>query len=63
MMLAVTLSASCAFMLPTATPPNAIVFASGSLTLRRMAAVGLAMNLVAALVIAAVVWTAAQLLP
>jgi sodium-dependent dicarboxylate transporter 2/3/5 len=62
MMLAVTLSASCAFMLPTATPPNAIVFASGSLTLRRMAAVGVAMNLVAALVIAAVVWVAAQLL-
>jgi sodium-dependent dicarboxylate transporter 2/3/5 len=62
MMLAVTLSASCAFMLPTATPPNAIVFASGSLSLRRMAAVGVAMNLVAAFVISGVVWALVRLL-
>lgn len=58
LLLAVTLSASCAFMLPTATAPNAIVFASGAFTLKRMAAVGLVMNLTAALVIAATAWLA-----
>jgi sodium-dependent dicarboxylate transporter 2/3/5 len=63
MMLAVTFSASCAFMLPTATPPNAIVFASGSLSLRRMASVGIVMNIVAAVVIALVVWIVARIGP
>jgi sodium-dependent dicarboxylate transporter 2/3/5 len=58
LLLAVTLSASCAFMLPTATAPNAIVFASGAFTLRRMAAVGLVMNILAALIIAAAAWLA-----
>jgi sodium-dependent dicarboxylate transporter 2/3/5 len=60
-LLAVTLSASCAFMLPTATPPNAIVFASGVVSLRRMAAVGIAMNALAALLIAATAWLAGGL--
>ncbi len=57
-LLAVTLSASCAFMLPTATAPNAIVFASGAFTLRRMASVGIFMNMLAALVIAMAAWFA-----
>ena len=57
-LLAVTLSASCAFMLPTATAPNAIVFASGAFTLRRMASVGIVMNMLAALVIAMAAWFA-----
>ncbi len=61
-LLAVTLSASCAFMLPVATAPNAIVFASGAFTLRRMAALGLIMNLLAALVIASAAWLARGLL-
>lgn len=43
----VTLAASCAFMLPMATPPNAIVFASGHVTIKQMAYSGFAMNLVA----------------
>jgi sodium-dependent dicarboxylate transporter 2/3/5 len=45
LLVAAALSASCAFMLPVATPPNAIVFASGHLTIGRMARAGFALNL------------------
>lgn len=40
------MAASCAFMLPVATPPNAIVYASGLVPLPRMARVGVLVNLV-----------------
>ena len=49
--LPLTIGASCAFMLPMATPPNAIVFASGKLTISSMAREGLWMNVLATLVI------------
>ena len=39
-----TLAASCAFMLPIATPPNAVVYGSGRVPLRRMVASGILLN-------------------
>lgn len=45
----VTMASSCAFMLPMATPPNAIVFGSGQLRMAAMVRVGVVLNVVAAL--------------
>ena len=53
----VTLAASCAFMLPVATPPNAIVFASGVLRISDMVRAGFVMNIVSLILLTAVaVW-------
>ena len=46
LMIGATIAASCAFMLPVATPPNAVVFGSGLLTIPKMMKVGLWMNIV-----------------
>ena len=45
----VTLAASCAFMLPMSTPPNAIVFASGHVQISHMVKAGIFLNLIAVL--------------
>lgn len=45
LILPLTLAASCAFMLPVATPPNAIVFGSGHIQQRDMVRIGLVLNL------------------
>ncbi len=58
-----TLSASCAFMLPVATPPNAIVFGSGHIHMRDMIRTGIRMNLSMALVIVTIVWLLRPWLP
>jgi sodium-dependent dicarboxylate transporter 2/3/5 len=58
LVLPAVMAASCAFMLPVGTPPNAIVFASGLVPLPRMARVGLALNLLFALLIPLTVFTA-----
>ncbi|MHC4427258.1 MAG: SLC13 family permease, partial [Planctomycetota bacterium] len=54
LMIPATLSASCAFMLPVATPPNAIIFGSGRITIADMAKVGIVINLIGIVVIAIV---------
>jgi sodium-dependent dicarboxylate transporter 2/3/5 len=50
-MLPATLSASFAFMLPVATPPNAIVFGSGWVTIPAMSRAGFALNLIGAVLV------------
>ncbi len=50
-MLPATISASMAFMLPVATPPNAIVFGSNRITVMQMARTGLVLNIIGAIVI------------
>ena len=47
LLIPVTIASSCAFMLPMATPPNAIVFASGYIKVHEMARVGVILNLIA----------------
>ena len=46
-----TLAASCAFMLPVATPPNAIIYGSGRVTMGQMAWAGIWLNVLATAVI------------
>jgi len=46
LMVGATLAASCAFMLPVATPPNAVVFASGYLQIRDMVKAGFWLNII-----------------
>lgn len=53
----VTIAASCAFMLPVATPPNAIVFSSGEVQIKEMMRAGLWLNIVAIVLVSIVaVW-------
>jgi solute carrier family 13 (sodium-dependent dicarboxylate transporter), member 2/3/5 len=56
LMVPAALSASCAFMLPVATAPNAIVFGTNRVTLRRMAREGVFLNLFGAIVLSALCW-------
>ena len=56
LMIPAALSASCAFMLPVATAPNAIVFGTGRVTTRQMASEGLWLNFAAAVAISLLCW-------
>jgi sodium-dependent dicarboxylate transporter 2/3/5 len=58
----IAVGASCAFMLPVATPPNAIVFASGQITQREMMRAGFALNLVFTLLVTALAYFVGDIL-
>jgi sodium-dependent dicarboxylate transporter 2/3/5 len=54
-----TLSSSCGFMLPVATPPNAIAFGTGLVPMQQMMRAGLGVNLAGVALIVAYVWVLA----
>lgn len=56
LMVGATLAASCAFMLPVATPPNAVVFGSGYLKISDMFRVGIWLNLMTIIMVILVVY-------
>jgi len=51
LMVGATVAASCAFMLPVATPPNAVVFGSGYLRIPDMVRAGIWMNLLSIIIL------------
>nr|WP_271711502.1 SLC13 family permease [Marinigracilibium pacificum] len=55
-MVGATIAASCAFMLPVATPPNAVVFGSGKLEIKDMIRTGFWMNLISVLFLTLIIY-------
>ncbi len=51
-----TMAASCAFMLPVATPPNAVVFGSGYLTIEDMVKKGFLMNIISIILLTGIIY-------
>ena len=62
LMITATLSASMAFMLPVATPPNTIVFASERLKIIDMAKTGIGLNIISVLIISLLVYLLGSIL-
>jgi sodium-dependent dicarboxylate transporter 2/3/5 len=58
LMIPAAMSASCAFMLPVATIPNAVVFGTGEISVSRMAREGLVLNLLGAILISLICYLA-----
>ncbi|WP_116768835.1 SLC13 family permease [Maribacter litoralis] len=56
LMIAATLAASCAFMLPVATPPNAVVFGSGYLEMQDMVKKGFWLNIISIIILTVIVY-------
>jgi len=59
---AVTMAGSCGFMLPVATPPNALVFATGHLSIGAMLRAGLLLNLLSVILVTLAAYFLAPLL-
>jgi len=51
MLIPIAMASSCAFMLPMATPPNAIVFASGHIKVHEMAKAGIFLNVISVIIL------------
>ena len=51
LLIPVTMASSCAFMLPMATPPNAIVYASGYIKVNQMVRIGFVLNVIAVFIL------------
>jgi len=62
LMVGAAVAASCAYMLPVATPPNAVVFGSGYLRIPDMVSKGFVMNLVSILIISIFIYLLLPLL-
>ncbi|PTI79402.1 C4-dicarboxylate ABC transporter [Staphylococcus succinus] len=56
LMVPAAMAANCAYMLPVGTPPNAIVFGTGIISIKRMASVGFWVNIVSVIIIVLVVY-------
>lgn len=56
LLVSTTVAASCAFMLPVATPPNAVVFGSGYLRIPDMVRAGIWMNIISILILTCMVY-------
>ncbi|WP_339880212.1 DASS family sodium-coupled anion symporter [uncultured Algoriphagus sp.] len=56
LMIGATLAASCAFMLPVATPPNAVVFGSGYLQMKDMVSAGFWLNIISIVLVTLMVY-------
>lgn len=61
--LPLVIGASCAFMLPIATPPNAIVFGAKRITVAQMMTFGIKMNIIATIVISAIIFGLSTSIP
>lgn len=62
LMVSATVAASCAFMLPVATPPNAVVFGSGYLRIPDMVRTGIWMNIISIIILSGFVYFGLELL-
>ncbi|MEB7858586.1 SLC13 family permease [Staphylococcus xylosus] len=56
LMVPAAMAANCAYMLPVGTPPNAIVFGTGKIGIKRMASVGVWVNLLSIIIVVLVVY-------